>query len=103
MQGKQTGPPGLENWEAVHAELFARHGATLTTARVLDDAPAVVRELAALVEAYPLLLTWDGQAVGLKEKDKAQAGQVLEVVRRCVDIVADYQEEVREWLAPMIR
>ncbi|MFH1033817.1 MAG: hypothetical protein V1806_04865 [Pseudomonadota bacterium] len=103
MQGNQNGPPGLEDWEELYPELFARHGGPITLAVALADAPAVVQELVALSEAHGLALSWDGRAVILKEADKAQAAQAQAAVTRCVDIVADHQEELRTWLAPLIR
>lgn len=103
MQGNQVGPPGLEDWEELYPELFALHGGPITLAVALAAAPAVVRELVALAEAHGLALSWDGKAVVLREADKARAAQEPEALMRCVEIVADYQEELRAWLAPLIR
>lgn len=103
MQGNQGGPPGLEDWEELYPELFAVHGGPITLAVALADAPAVVQELVDLAEAHGLALSWDGKAVMVKEADKARAAQALEAVTRCVAIVIDHQEELRAWLAPLIR
>jgi hypothetical protein len=103
VQGNQSGPPGLEDWEELYPELFALHGDPITLAVALADAPAVVRELVDLAQAHGLDLAWDGRAVVLKEADKGQAAQAMEALTRCVDIVADHQEELGAWLAPLIR
>lgn len=103
MRLNQAGPPGLEDWEALHPALFALHGAPIGLAVAMAEAPAEVRELVALVEAHPLALIWDGQRVGLRETDKARAAECFEVVRRCVEIVTDHQEEACQWLASLLR
>lgn len=103
MQGKHNGPPGLEDWEALYPELFARHGGPLTVASVSADAPAPVRELLTLLEAHPLELAWDGRLVVVRETDKAQAAGCLGVVRRCVQLVEEHQEDLARWLAPLLR
>jgi hypothetical protein len=55
------------------------------------------------VEAHPLALVWDGQRVDLRETDKARAAECFAVVRRCVEIVTEHQEEVCQWLASLLR
>ncbi|MCB2187669.1 MAG: hypothetical protein KQJ78_14705 [Deltaproteobacteria bacterium] len=103
MNKRETGPPGLADWEQAFPALFAVHGGPVTLAAALGDAPAPVRELVDLVEAHPLELFRTGEgAVSIREADKEAAARVLPVVERAIDLVTGHQEEVRAWLGSLI-